>query len=190
MSSSIIYGLYYSKVCGQIRGYQYNSQDGFPLPLHLDFDETVDIDNCNTYVDGVTITYSSNPCKHIWTYVCGLSEGLEIYVSYWCLCNNGNNGTIVPSFVGGDYYCESGLPAGQQWQSVLYSNDTLWDGQQCKGNEGLCCIYPKMPWFVKTLNETTTEDIEQRMCSSEASSNEDTPLDNNYYRTLCSVTTP
>ena len=34
-----------------------------------------------------------------------------------------------------------------------------------------------MPWFVKTLNKTTTKDIELRMCSSEASSNENTPLD-------------
>ena len=42
-----------------------------------------------------------------------------------------------------------------------------------------------MPWFIKTLNETTTDDIEQRMCSSEASNNEDTPL--NIIK--CSVTT-
>ena len=38
----------------------------------------------NTYVDGVTITYSSKPRKHIWTYGGGLSEVLEIYISYWC----------------------------------------------------------------------------------------------------------
>ena len=102
MSSSITYstyGVHYSKVYGQIRSYQYNSPDGFP-PLHLGFNKTADIDNCDTYVDGVTITYSSNPRKHIWTYAGGLSERLEGQVLYWCPCNNGSNGTTVPSFVG------------------------------------------------------------------------------------------
>ena len=179
MSSSITYsthGLHYCKVCGQIKGYQYNSPDGFP-PLHSGFSKTANIEDCNTYVDGVTITYGSSPCKHIWTYACGLSERLEGQVLYWCPCNNGSYGTTVPGFVGNDYYCESGLPAGQHWQSVLYSNDTLWDGQQCNGNEGPCCTNPRMPWFIKALNETTTEDIELRMCSSEVPSNEDTPLE-------------
>ena len=63
-----------------------------------------------------------------------------------------------------DYYCESGLCSSQFHHKVLYSTDTLWDGQQCNGNEGPCCTNPKMPWFIKTLNETTTEDIELRMC--------------------------
>ena len=130
----------------------------------------------NTYVDGVTITYSSNPRKHIWTYAGGLSEVLEIYILYWCPCNNGSNGTIILTIVGNDYYCESGLPAGQSWQPVIYSNDQLWDRQR-HGNEEPCCINPKMPWFVKTLNKTTTKDIELRMCSSKVSSNEDTSLD-------------
>ena len=179
MSSSITYsthGLHYYKVCGQIKGYQYNSPDGFP-PLHSGFSKTANIEDCNTYVDGVTITYGSSPRKHIWTYAGGLSERLEGQVLYWCPCNNGSYGTTVPGFVGNDYYCESGLPAGQHWQSVLYSNDTLWDGQQCNGNEGPCCTNPRMPWFIKALNETTTKDIELRMCSSEVPSNEDTPLE-------------
>ena len=30
-----------------------------------------------------------------------------------CPCNNISTGTTVPSFVGNDHYCESGLPAGQ-----------------------------------------------------------------------------
>ena len=35
-----------------------------------------------------------------------------------------------------------------------------------------------MPWFIKTFNENTTEDIELRMCGSEDPSNiKDTPLD-------------
>ena len=168
----------YSEVCGQIRGYQYKSPDGFP-PV-LDSKANLTIENCNTYVDGITITYGSNPRKHIWTYACGLNEGFINFngiLTLLCPCNNISTGTIVPSFVGSDHYCESGLPAGQFWQSVLYSNDPLWDGQQCNGNEGPCCTNPMMPWFIKTLNETTTEDIELRVCASQGYNDEDIPLD-------------
>ena len=34
-----------------------------------------------------------------------------------------------------------------------------------------------MPWFIKTLNENTTEDIELRIIADEGTSNEDIPLD-------------
>ena len=177
MSSSTFYlahGLNYSKVCGQLRGYQFRAPDGFP-PLH-GTNAIPNIDNCNTYVDGVTITYGSNSRKHIWTFACGIGE-TDPSGYLVCPCNNGSYSTASPSFVGNDNYCESGVPAGQIFQDVLYASDPLWDGQQCNGNEGPCCTNPKMPWFIKTLNETTTEDIELRMCGSENSSDEDTPLD-------------
>ena len=79
---------------------------------------------------------------------------------YNCPCNSNSSGTFIPEWVGSDYYCESGLYSSQLYHDVLFSSDTLWDGEQCNGNEGPCCINPKMPWFMKTLNETTTEDIE------------------------------
>ena len=141
MSSSTFYsahGFCYSKVCGQIRGYQFKSPDGFP-PL-FDSNASPNIENCNTYVDGVTITYGSNPRKHIWTYACGVSEAAGIVghpPQYICPCNNDSNDTYVPEWIGNDYYCESGLHS-EDHQEVLYSNDTLWDGQQCGGNEGPC----------------------------------------------------
>ena len=50
-------------------------------------------------------------------------------------------------------------------QTILSSNDTLWDGQQCNGNEGPCCTNPRMPWFIKPLNENNSEGFELRMCS-------------------------
>ena len=169
----------YSEVCGQLRGYQYQSPDAF-RPLVGDKDGP-NIESCNSYVDGVTITYGSNPRKHIWTYACGLNEGFINFfngiLTLLCPCNNVSNVTTVPSFVGSDHYCESGLPAGQHWQPVLYSSDSLWDGKQCNGSEGPCCTNPKMPWFVKILNETTSEDIELRMCASQGYSDEDVPLD-------------
>ena len=56
------------------------------------------------------------------------------------------------TFVGMDYYCESAIP--YKFTKTLYSNDSLWDGQQCNGNEGPCCTNPKMPWFIKTSSIT------------------------------------
>ena len=178
MSSSIVYsahGFNYSRVCGQIRGYQFGSPDGFP-PLHSS-NAIPNIENCNTYVDGVTITYGSNPRKHIWSYACGVREAGEVNdPPYVCPCNNDSDNTYVPEWIHSDYFCESGLPAGQ-YQLGLYSKDPLWDGHQCGGLEGPCCINPKMPWFIKTLNETTTQDIEFRVCGSEDPSTEDVPVD-------------
>ena len=60
-----------------------------------------------------------------------------------------------------DYYCESGVKFCCLDDDL--SNETLWDGQQC-GGEAFCCTHPNLPWFIKSLNETTTEDIELRLC--------------------------
>ena len=62
------------------------------------------------------------------------------------------------------------------WAYTLFS-DILWDGWQCGGLEGSHCNNSNMPWFIKILNETTTKDIELKMCNSEYSVNEDTSLD-------------
>ena len=168
------YGVIYNKVCGRVIGYQYGSTDAFPPNLgggHL-YNPNVD----NIYVDGVSITYDNNPRKHVWTLGVGNVADDTSVNQHNCPCNTGNTETTVPSFVGSDYYCESGVDIGY-WSSVLYANDPLWDGQQCGGLEGPCCTNPKMPWFIKILNETTTEDIELRVMADEATSNEDIPLD-------------
>ena len=139
------------KVCGQLRGCQYQSPDGFAHGNN-------NIDSC--YVDGISITYGSSPRKHIWTYAGGLISDNVPYSGGCCPCNSDNPIAHLykPNFIGDDYYCESGIPPyvsgnTHRWQPVLYVNDTLWDGQQCDGNEGPCCTNTKMPWFIKTLNE-------------------------------------
>ena len=49
----------------------------------------------------------------------------------------------------------------------LYSTDPLWDGQQC---EGECCSNGKSPpWFSVELPNSTTDDIEVRICSAQQS---------------------
>ena len=114
------------------------------------------------YFDGLAIM-SGNPRRHIWTYTAGFRSN-QIGIDN-CPCNNGNTPSVFPSFVGNDYYCESSLDV-DVCNSTIFTNDPLWDGQQCPGVEAPCCNLPNMPWFTKSLNETTTDDIELRACQS------------------------
>ena len=97
----------------------------------------------------------------IWSYTAGFNEkGVQ---SFDCPCNSGSTG-VLPPYVGSDYYCESGNSG--RGCGIFHNSDPLWDGQQCGGLEALCCTQPNMPWFIKTLSETTTEDIELRACTT------------------------
>ena len=164
-------GLNYSQVCGQLRGYQRGTPDAF-RSYYLYSSQTID----NTYVDGASITYGSAPRKHIWTYANGLNLVFAADLRNNCPCND-DIPLAPPPFVGSDYYCETGDNDKQCCgYSTLYSNDPLWDGQQCPGEEAPCCTHPNMPWFNKTLSETTTEDIELRLCGDMTIDEEDIPL--------------
>ena len=155
-----VYNLNYTKVCGQVRGHQY----GFPAAFYCYF---YNYSRCEPEIKtfGVTLTYSNNPHKHIWTYAGGWHEqGTD---TLDCPCNNGSLYTnyTIP-FVGNEYYCESGSSDYNDilYFNDLYLNDPLWDGEDCPGREATCCTSPKMPWFVKTLNETVNDDIELSVC--------------------------
>ena len=58
--------------------------------------------------------------------------------------------------------------------------DPLWDGQGC-GSSSCCELsYPPgvtPPWFCKQLPQTTTDDIEVRLCGDEGTADEDTPVE-------------
>ena len=157
-------GLNYSRVCGQLRGYQWATPDAFGRYVTVVPER---------YVDGATITYGSGPRKHIWTYANGVSLDYLVNAAE-CPCNTGA-ANVVPSFVGSDYYCETGFNENGL-SLTFFPNDPLWDGQQCIGVEAPCCTHPNMPWFNKTLSETTTEDIEVRVCQDQSTSDEDTLL--------------
>ena len=158
-------GLSYSQVCGQVLGYQYGNPDAFWSFLEGN-QKTLD----STYVDGISITYGNSPRKHIWTYVGGSSQNRASDCD--CPCNNGST-VKIPPFIGSDYYCESGT-SRTDYNDILY-DDSLWDGQQCKDLEGSCCTHSNMPWFIKSLGDITTENIELRSCFNRMGS-EDTPL--------------
>ena len=172
--SSVYYAspVTYSKVCGQARGYQYGLPDGIGPDVSGSYNPQFTIDDI--YVDGLSITYGNNSRQHLWTYVAG---GQEIRSSkHDCPCNKDFNAALYspPSFVGTDYYCESGKPNNIDEQ-VLYANDPLWDGKECNSKEDACCIDHSLPWFMKTLTVKESSDIEVRACFT--SSDENIPID-------------
>ena len=152
--------LSYSQVCGRVRGYQLGAPDAFNPFFKMQIN----------YVDGVTITFNSSTNNHIWTYASGVSESSTS--RHNCPCNQGS-AAQSPPFVGDDYYCESSTASTKS----LYPSDPLWDGQQCDELEVPCCTHPNMPWLIKTLNVTTTEDIELSVCGNGPPTAEDTPLE-------------
>ena len=160
--------LEYSKVCGRVRGYQYRVLVAFHS-YNINTNLTID----DAYVDGVSITFGNSPRKHIWTYAAGPQDIAQDDGSYNCPCKQ-NSIAVTPPYVSTDYYCESGVRLC--CPPPYFYNDPLWDGQQCGGGEAPCCTHLNMPWFIKTLNESTTEDIELRVCKVHFSSG-DSPLE-------------
>ena len=157
-------GIQYSKVCGRVNGYQIGSTDAFGYQTE---GKTID----SSYVHGVSVTHGI-PRNHIWTFAAGISEG--DYRFQWdnCPCSDPSNpnSRFPPSFVGDNYYCESGNPTNTFIRDRLYSGDLLWDGQQC---EGQCCSNGKSPpWFSVELAAVTTDDVEVRICIPEPSSDD------------------
>ena len=150
----------YSQVCGRIRAYQYGAPEAFFAYKHRG-QTTID----SVYVSGVAIMYGS-PRQHIWTFTNGAWENDTTHRDYNCPCDT--TGVIsIPPFVGEDYFCESGYvyPGYQNitdW-TRLHSNDILWDGRDCHSTS-TCCSLHNPPYFTKTLSQTTTDDLELRVC--------------------------
>ena len=162
-------GLPYSRVCGRIRAYQLGGPDAF-------YYYTQGIDSY--YVDGVSLTHGgAGRRQHIWTFAAG---GAEVSSSdpWECPCDNTANYDRVPAFVGNDYFCESGLHSAWMFQNSLhfYSDDVLWDGQNCTSTS-TCCQFNNPPWFTKNLPNATTDYIELRICTPNYPSNADVPLE-------------
>ena len=161
-------GLPYSQVCGRIKGYQFGATEAFWQYLR-------GIDG--QYVDGVSLTHGRNGSReHIWTFAAGRSESNNRNPDYRCPCDTSRNDR-VSSFVGNDYFCESGVnSAWIDHQYIFYPNDPLWDGENCTNNS-TCCEFNNPPWFTKTLNISTTDDIELRLCTANRYALEDIPLE-------------
>ena len=162
-------GIDFSQVCGRVVGYQYGSPDA----VDTRFATNATRNDINSYyVDGVSIT-QGDPREHIWTLMAGV--GVTFNDSGNCPCNTlPGNTQEVQSFVGTDYFCESGNP-NNDWEPKLYSDDPLWDGEKCS-LEGDCCLFSGSPWFHRIFNSSSSDYIEMRLCNDEGTVNEDVPI--------------
>ena len=143
-------GVSYSKVCGLVYGYKFHSTDGFyryNCP-HCTIDQP--------YVDGVSITHG-HPRQHIWSLAAVNSD------PQYCPCaSNPTQFSFLPSFISNDdFVCDV----------ASTTTDRLWDSQGCPSSFQQCC--ERGSWFCKELPESTTDDIEFRLCTDQERANED-----------------
>ena len=119
----------------------------------------------DNYLDGISITVGY-PRTHVWSFVAAMTEIYDrhYYGQYACSCSDSRHTrSIVPPFVGNDYFCESGINNGWPNNNVIYDQDPLWDGQDCPSSSS-CCQLNNPPWFCKELGSNFTSDVEVRVC--------------------------
>ena len=158
-------GISYNEVCGKVIGYQYASTDGATGRTTID----------GPYIDGVSLTHGS-PRQHVWTFISALTENTAVNTRSTCYCANRNQrGPTPPSFVGQDYFCDTGSRRwidGDRTASYHFYNSPLWDGAGC-GPTNECCSFQNPPMFYKNIPQGTRDNIEMRVCRDEVSTNED-----------------
>ena len=147
-------GLPYSQVCGRIEGRYSLSPDGFDtFPAGRPNSPTIE----DNYVDGVSLSYGMRPRNHIWTLAVTLPQFNQKMGCLSCQF-------LVPGFVGSDYTCR-----------IVPDCTSLSDDSTCRlvevWNENNLCNGGNM--FYRNLTQTTTEDLEMRLCRDQAASDED-----------------
>ena len=157
-------GLPYSQVCGRIRGYQYGVLVAF-FSYIVNSQTSIN----SQYVDGISLTHGQSGVRqHIWTFAAGLTQysGQQPSADI-CPCEASHYNHNFPPFVGNHYFCESGWQTAwsRGYSHTFFPNNTLWDGQNCISNS-TCCQFNSPPWFTKTLNVSTTNNIELRLCTT------------------------
>ena len=161
-------GVDYNKICGKVIGYQYCSMDAFhAYSQHSSL--TID----DVYVDGVSLTHGQSPRQHIWTFANAQDEVRSSSSVCPCTKNDSDFAGVVPRFIGNDYFCATG--SHKPYSNTWYTADPLWDGEGC-GGSSTCCGFNNPPWFCKDL-ESTTDDIELRLCRDQNSADEDIGLE-------------
>lgn len=159
----------YNHVCGKVIGYQKGSTNVFDTTTSSA--STLE----EEYVDGVSLTHGKpGACQHIWTFSAALySDDPDFNENYVCECTNSyyNFTYKVPSFVGNNYFCETGN-RGPGWTYDVYFNQLLWDSMGCTDNS-ICCQFNHPPWFCTSLPSSTTDDLELRICKDQIRANED-----------------
>ena len=147
----------YTSVCGRVIAYQISTPDAFES---LTTEEGID----SIYVDGVSLTHG-DPREHIWTFAAAVDEVFSRIRN-----DREHNNNNIPSFVGEDYFCDTANPA--RFTRAVFSDNPLWDGASC-GPFNECCSFNSPPWFYKQLPQSTSDDIEMRVCRDQGEIDED-----------------
>ena len=145
----------YSTVCGRITAYQVGSPDDFIISNDIN----------SAYVDGVSLTHGTSR-QHIWTFAAAFRMNR--------ICDDCRN-EPRPASVGSDFFCDSGNPSDGT-VGGFHSDNPLWDGVGCTADNE-CCPTDNPPYFLKTLPQPTTDDIEMRVCRDEVRDNEDIAIE-------------
>ena len=157
-----VHGIAYKNICGRALGYHTGSVTAF----NLGGVNTA----ANRYADGLLITRGTAR-HHIWTFAVGGSKDYN-YAGYNCPCAL-HPGPAAPSFVGENYFCESGV-VGTFGYGPWYLDDPLWDSQGCPA--GSTCCNRGGPWFSTSADQEVNDDIELRICFNEPSRYDDLGL--------------
>ena len=162
-------GVKYTKVCGQARGYQKGIPGAFSGGRSI----------ANGYVDGLAITMQgpqdTDQHRHVWTYAAG-HDDFGNTPSRNCPCAS-FPGPDPNSFILTHYYCESGRNSGPQLRDMYYTDDPLWDGDDCVSANNNCCTAVGMPWFFRQFPVEQQDDLVARLCQDEGFNNEGSPID-------------
>jgi hypothetical protein len=165
-------GYSYSRVCGRINAVN----RGATVAFHGSISRNPGLEGA--YVSGVSLTHgAAGSRQHIWTFAAALYQ-TKFFSSresaFFCPCTS----TLVtwqhqiPSFIGNNYFCDTGNPGPRVQRGRVYSTDPMWDGEGCSATS-TCCQLNNPPWFCTTLPRPTTDDIELRICRSDVEPGED-----------------
>ena len=148
-------GLSYSRVCGMASAYHKGEANGFGA-----------VNVINDPVSGLSVTHGqAGSRQHVWTFV--VAEN-DVQPTSNDNCPRSNPSITwpysVPSFLGNDYFCDTGRHQTSHSSSAFYNNDPLWDGEGCASTSS-CCEFNSPPWFCKSLPQPTTDDLEIRLCN-------------------------
>ena len=131
-----------------------------------------------SYLDGVIFKrydVSTKKGEHVWSYAGGRSDKYKSNSA--CPCNKGAIETAKPpSFVGNNYYCESGTSKTKLTKYDFFPNDPLWDGKGFNNLEGPC-RKDMMPYFKRTYDSAITDDISVSLCRVSYESEQDVYLE-------------
>jgi hypothetical protein len=81
-------------------------------------------------------------------------------------------GSQPPSFLGDNYYCETGNTNSANPMNGQFYPEPLWDASSCSPS-----TLNTPQGFHKQLQQPTTDDIEMRVCTDEERSSEDITIE-------------